>query len=340
MPRHHERTPHYREMTPHYREMTEEEAPAALALVLRVFDEFVRPDFSGEGAAEFERAARELILRRPAGHRVSVADDDGGIVGVIDVRDGEHVALFFVEAARQRTGIGRGLLRHALELARPDLPEPATVTVNSSPWAVPAYERLGFRAIGPERELNGIRFMPMERVRRFAPVDRAGRFVPTEPVSGTVGAWLWLFPAVFAAHIAEECLAGERFYRWIRRTAGREIDPGPFVVANLALELAMIGAVRRATRRADAAWVVPTLGLVTATNGLGHLAGSIATRSYSPGAVSGAGLWAPLGVVALLSSRRTLPPRVWRRGVALGLLVDGAVVLLGSSLSHKPRESS
>ena len=151
------------------------------------------------------------------------------------------------------------------------------------------------------------------------------------------GRWLWLFPATFAVHIAEEGFAGEGFYRWIRRVTGREVSPGMFAGANLVLEVVMIAAVRRALRRDDSAWVLPALGLVTATNGLGHLAGGVATRSYSPGAVSGAGLWAPLRVVAMARSRHALPRQVWRRGIALGLLADGAVALLGVSLSHRPR---
>jgi hypothetical protein len=39
------------------------------------------------------------------------------------------------------------------------------------------------------------------------------------------GRWLWLFPTSYALHIAEEGLAGERFYRWIGRVTGREVSP-------------------------------------------------------------------------------------------------------------------
>lgn len=46
-------------------------------------------------------------------------------------------------------------------------------------------------------------------------------------------------------------------------------------------------------------WVVPALGTVTAANGIGHLAGSLAARSYSPGTVSGVGVWAPLDLYAV-----------------------------------------
>lgn len=38
------------------------------------------------------------------------------------------------------------------------------MTVNSSPYAVPVYEKLGFHATGSEQTVNGLRFTPMERV--------------------------------------------------------------------------------------------------------------------------------------------------------------------------------
>jgi hypothetical protein len=37
----------------------------------------------------------------------------------------------------------------------------AQVSVNSSPNAVPIYERLGFASWSPEQTVNGIRFVPM-----------------------------------------------------------------------------------------------------------------------------------------------------------------------------------
>ncbi|HYB16380.1 MAG TPA: HXXEE domain-containing protein [Streptosporangiaceae bacterium] len=153
------------------------------------------------------------------------------------------------------------------------------------------------------------------------------------------GCWLWLFPASYALHIAEEGLAGERFYRWISRVTGREVSPGVFAGVNLAYEVAMVVVVRRALTREDAAWVVPALGTITAVNGIGHLAGSVVTHSYSPGAVSGVGVWAPLGLFALVRSRRLLPRPVWRRGIMAGALVLGSVGLLALPLSRKSPET-
>ena len=147
------------------RDMAHGEEPTVFALVMHSFDDLVRPDFSENGAAEFIRAARCFVFERPVGHRLSVAERDGRIVGMIDVRDLSHVCLFFVEPDLRGTGVGRALLGAAIESSWPDVERPRTLTVNSSPWAVKVYERLGFAATGPAGEQNGIRFVPMEKRR-------------------------------------------------------------------------------------------------------------------------------------------------------------------------------
>ena len=60
-----------------------------------------------------------------------------------------------------RQGIARALFSTLRDHCRtaPDTPR---ITVNSSPYAVGAYRRLGFRATGDERTVDGIRFTPME----------------------------------------------------------------------------------------------------------------------------------------------------------------------------------
>jgi len=37
------------------------------------------------------------------------------------------------------------------------------MTVNSSPYAVPIYHKLGFKDTGSEQVVNGLRFTPMEQ---------------------------------------------------------------------------------------------------------------------------------------------------------------------------------
>lgn len=130
-----------------------------LALVTRGFDQFVRQDFSAEGVAEFTRAARSFVIERPAAHVITVAESEDGLLGMIDLRDGSHVSLFFVEAAHQRRGIGAALLDAAI--ARN--PESRVVTVNSGPAAVSAYRALGFVEVAPVAEVDGIRYVAMRK---------------------------------------------------------------------------------------------------------------------------------------------------------------------------------
>ncbi len=147
---------HYRCMHPG------DDESESLALVMRGFDRFVRSDFSEEGAEEFKRSAYSLLVGHPPGHAVSVAESDGRLVGVVDVKEAMHISLFFVEPDVLGRGIGRGLLNHAISRARAAKPGLTRLTVNSSPWAVPVYQALGFVRTGEESEQHGIRFVPME----------------------------------------------------------------------------------------------------------------------------------------------------------------------------------
>ena len=146
------------------RMMTPDDAEPIAALVLASFDEFIAPDYTTEqGVAEFRRYAEAEALRRRAEreHFVMVAEVDGVLAGMIEVRDCNHVALLFVAKAFHRRGIAARLLERGLAEARARRPDVERVTINSSRYGVPAYERMGFRQTGPERAVNGIVFIPL-----------------------------------------------------------------------------------------------------------------------------------------------------------------------------------
>lgn len=145
-----------------YRPIHPSEVAAVSSLARTVFDQFVAPHYQTEGVAEFHRYASPAAFsqRHESGHITLVAEDSGKLVGMLHLREPCHISMLFVHSSFQRRGIGRGLLAAAGTLAGD---RACVFTVSSSPNAVSAYERLGFRVAGPEQCVHGIRFLPMQR---------------------------------------------------------------------------------------------------------------------------------------------------------------------------------
>ena len=142
--------------------LTPEREPEALALVRAVFDSHVAPGFSEQGCATFHDYIRQFAFSRRPGEAFALAAMDGEtLVGVIDVIEGHHVGLLFVDPSRQGRGIGGKLVRRAAAICLRRDPPPAALTVNSSPNAVAAYRRMGFGPLSPEQERDGIRHTPL-----------------------------------------------------------------------------------------------------------------------------------------------------------------------------------
>jgi len=77
------------------------------------------------------------------------------------MRGHHHVSLLFVAPEFQRRGIAKELLRQALQICRANAPGLSEISVNSSSYAAPIYEKLGFRRAGERQVRNGIGFIPM-----------------------------------------------------------------------------------------------------------------------------------------------------------------------------------
>ncbi len=146
-----------------YRPMQPGEETAVADMVARVFNEFVAPGYSAQGVQEFMKyAAPDALLTRAQLHHFTLlATAQDRVVGMIEVRNHNHISMLFVEKSFQRQGIAAELLRKALDICRAHNPDLTEISVNSSPYAVPVYERLGFRQEKPEQVINGIRFIPM-----------------------------------------------------------------------------------------------------------------------------------------------------------------------------------
>ena len=148
-----------------YRELSDSEVEDAAELSRRVFDEFVAAEHSAEGREEFARYASIAALRERhgAGCVTFAAEREGRLVGMLHLRNGNHIAMLFVEGLSQRQGIGFGLVCAAEQYVLARQPPAQALTVASTPNALDAYRRMGFVPLGGEQVTKGLRFVLMER---------------------------------------------------------------------------------------------------------------------------------------------------------------------------------
>ncbi len=146
-----------------YRNIVAGEEVEVCNLVARSFNEFIAPEFSEAGIEEFYRYVNPRALHRRwrAGYHVIVAEDEGMIVGVVEVKKRRHISMLYVEKAYHRKGIASELLNRALDYILSAAPKTKEVTVNSSKYARAFYEREGFRKTEDEKVIHGILHTPM-----------------------------------------------------------------------------------------------------------------------------------------------------------------------------------
>jgi GNAT superfamily N-acetyltransferase len=141
-----------------------EDIPACVSLISTAFDGYVGYDYSREGKDTFYRFVNEeaLLERFGKGNLMVCARENGRIVGFQEVRDTNHVCLFFVDPEYHFKGIGRALFEHSLGEIRRKHPGVKKITVNSSIYAEPIYAKLGFLRTAPVQEKDGITYVPMK----------------------------------------------------------------------------------------------------------------------------------------------------------------------------------
>jgi len=138
------------------------DAPNISTLLTALAEEFIVGDFPAAGRehllSEFSTPAMAGRLAS-AEYRFHLAESRGELLGIVALRGDSHLFALFVSKAWQRRGLARRLWNEARQAAPADVER---FTVNASRFAVPVYERLGFRSTGPMQEKSGVRYQPME----------------------------------------------------------------------------------------------------------------------------------------------------------------------------------
>ena len=132
-------------------------------LVARSFNEFIAPEFSEEGIEEFFKYSnpREFKKRSESGYFSMVAKSQDKLAGMIEVKGNRHISMLYVDRAFHRKGVAKELIRIALEKVFSNNINHDDITVNSSRYAVPFYERLGFLQFEEEKSIYSVIHIPM-----------------------------------------------------------------------------------------------------------------------------------------------------------------------------------
>ena len=149
-----------------YTEMKTGQEQFVSDMVWEVFKEFVAPGYSPEGIETFRCFIQidELKKETESGRFFTICCwDDETLAGSITIRDGNHISLSFVKKDYHQQGIAKELFVKALEKCNELKPDSTEITVNSSPYAVDIYKRLGFSAVGKQITQNGITYIPMRK---------------------------------------------------------------------------------------------------------------------------------------------------------------------------------
>lgn len=144
------------------RQMKEQDAKAVSAICLSSFLNSVAVTLSDEGVATFFKVAEQgaFLKRMKEDNLMLVSESEGEIEGIIELKEGRHVAMLFVKPEKQKKGIGKKLLTAALNHAKVN-----TITVSASLTSVSAYEKYGFQCNGEIAESAGLAYQPMMRKR-------------------------------------------------------------------------------------------------------------------------------------------------------------------------------
>jgi len=125
------------------------DAVAIAALVQESFNQFVAPEWEPQARDVFmsQSSAERFTVLIPEAAFASVAESSDELVGVILLPTPSLLGFLFVRANWHRRGVASQLWEAARAHVEARHPEVKTVELNSSPYAVAAYQALGFYPI-------------------------------------------------------------------------------------------------------------------------------------------------------------------------------------------------
>ena len=140
------------------KQLLNNEKDEALLFAKKVYIECKDESYSEQGIETFCKFINNKKITKS--FKVYGAFEDNVLKGIIATdRRKRHISLFFVDKVSQGKGIGKKLMSIVI-----DDNENSFITVNSSRYAIPIYEKIGFIKTEEEKEQDGLKFTPMKLV--------------------------------------------------------------------------------------------------------------------------------------------------------------------------------
>jgi GNAT superfamily N-acetyltransferase len=141
------------------RKLEKKDLEVVSSICMKAFMHSVAPSLSGEGIDTFrEIASADAFSERFRGdNTILVFEETGQTKGLIELKEGRHVAMLFIDPEFQKQGIGRELVSAVIAYTRTD-----AMTVSASLNSVSAYLQYGFICAGEPDEKSGLKYQPMK----------------------------------------------------------------------------------------------------------------------------------------------------------------------------------
>lgn len=136
-----------------------------MAMVWKTFMKFEASDYGVEGVDNFRRFILDPMLRRMfllGTYHMFVATHLGKIVGMVSLRDKNHISLLFVDEAYHKKGIGRRLIDTIGAFSKEEYGK-EEITVNAAPYGFGFYRKVGFCSVSPLLTNGGIKYTSMKK---------------------------------------------------------------------------------------------------------------------------------------------------------------------------------
>ncbi len=136
-----------------------------MAMTWKTFLKFEAKDYGVEGVNNFRQFISDPMLRRMfliGTYHMYVATHQEKIIGMVSLRDKNHISLLFVDEAYHKMGIGRRLIDTIGAFSKEEYGK-EEITVNAAPYGFGFYKKLGFCSISPLMTNGGITYTSMKK---------------------------------------------------------------------------------------------------------------------------------------------------------------------------------